>query len=1252
MWDLNYAKNLSTCKVEGTYIIPFVATFDDYTNNSVLFVYNFSDPLNPNMIYTLDNNHIIDPDFKFHPIQVAILAISPENITIVVLNLNYGILYYELKHGILNETWPRVYIEQHKEFNSMVLVSNNYFHYKIGAPLIIIIGTIKGLIVIDFYAHSIMFIIPGISSIESSVSVLNAVFIENICFAYLESNELMIILDRGIEKDYISIIKLEDKIQGYNPNAKWTMTYYNETYIYIRSDPDGIKMYNITISPPIFTINKNHTNEVHYIKAENNINESCINNLTIININNSYDIVLCQEKNCDINGQAFIKVIFEGLQVNYKFNPYDYFSGWNMEFKPSFDDHFDIYNLSVSEYIKLYHYNTFELKNSFIQVLPTNQYVVMQSNEGISFFKDDFETLIRNVTIEDIISLEVYNNLVYVLYSQPIHYISVNSLKETYNLYLPSQCNMISFCGDFLICGGLNFVSFYNCSNFNCSFITTMFNNTNITSIASTKSILKNYCNIYILIDYTNLYVVSLLDEIDKNPMPYILSYYSISPALQIYATSLRIYTFYNEIMTIYSSTMVNETSFSLTSNITRVFLLENFVYISTSNELLIIDGLEIYYNMLYLKYQMPNNCTFSSAWFSENLTFIGLICKNGTEYYLKTYQSPCPQPGSYKACQIQFYLKFYIEHPEYIENATNYYNVTFNAQNGGNITSLYVNFEFLIFGQVTHYKEPSNENESITTFYDDGLDLTNILSGFSGNNLAYNLDIDGQEIIPEQSANDPLQILPNVFMISEYTSTINIFSITSIPNTPYAIIYNELAQIIILNTLIHDVGTNQMSTVKTINTKGFDQNLICPGLQYVSTKNEDILLVAACVWELNFLYYWRSMPKLYEEARNYTIAIFQINLKTFNLTWYEAFQIPFKPLKFKPITDYNTKFTVLLLDYHIDYGGDSTFKNNRLYRIEFTWNNNNIIENTDNELIDMYTLKMSTFYVYSMDGYYYNNSFYIVLAEKLNGLLILDYNGSQTKIISSNPSRNDPIYTVGVSYKLIYTVAKSGILTAYKIANHSIPIFSYNRYPFAQTSTISTISSFVTINDYYWPQFLIYLVIYDNEEFYLRLVNLEGTALSFLITDIPFSINATTFEGFYEMSVTFINQTSFAFIYSSNNIKYYYINDYKLIVPKMTKSEYNMMKNKWNKTNFYFKVIGGNENFLMTTKNYELTIMEHNKKSTDASSFPVWLFPVMSIGVLLILAMSVKLVYKFIFSRRRIGVTLIELERINLENH
>ncbi|OMJ65354.1 hypothetical protein SteCoe_38401 [Stentor coeruleus] len=918
-----------------------------------------------------------------------------------------------------------------------------------------------------------------------------------------------------------------------------------------------------------------------------------------------------------------------------------------MIFYAEFEKSLGAFSLSVSEYTKFISGYKVKLNRYYKQVLPVDNYVLMYYNEHIEFYETDFKTLIRNATFSDIIALEVYNNSVYILYGDYYRNISVNSPYNSYNFSVDPNCSMISFCENIIICGSQESTSFYFCINQNCTFSSNILYNSSITSMAAMSDSIVGYCNLYILSENTTLYGILFSDIVYDNQIQiYDFIKIPISPALKIYVTPLRIYTIFTESLTIYSSSMVNETEVELNITIQNVFLLENFVYITTNNNsLMIIDGLESIFNVVTYIYNIPDNCNFSSAWFNGSYTNIGFICYNDTEYFLATNLSSCPQKNSQTPCQVLFYLEFYIETPEIVESPVYYYNATFNAQNQKHIVPLYVAFELLIFGQVIHYSEPINNIRSISTYYDNGLDLTYILSGFAGNNLNYKLNINGKEIIPKQSANDPLKILPNVFEINEYTSNYNILSITSVANTPYVIIYNDHAQIIILNTSDYKNGERKMSVVNIISFQDFDVNLICPGLQYVATKNESFLLAATCVWEFNFLYYWQSMPGLYTKASNYFIALLQISLINFEFTWYQAFQIPFQPSKFKPVTDDNSKFTILLLDYYIDHG-DSIYKNNRLYISEFTWNNT-VVEIINHQLIDVATLGLNAFYVYSMDGYYYDE-FYIVLAEKSNGLLVLDSKENQAEIIASIPPNNDPIYTVGVSYKTIYTVAKSGILTIYALLNHSSPVFSCNRYPFAQASTISTISSFVSINDYYWPHFLIYLVIYNNTNFYLRLVNLDGTALSFLITDMPFSINKNNYNGSYEMLIAFINQTSFAFIYNLTSIKYYYIDDYKLIVPKMTESEYNMMKNKWNKTKFYFNAIGENENNYMITEYYTLTIMDYNKKSSDVSSLPIWLFPAISIGVLLILVLSVKVIYKIIF-RRRTRVETNELEIISI---
>lgn len=239
------------------------------------------------------------------------------------------------------------------------------------------------------------------------------------------------------------------------------------------------------------------------------------------------------------------------------------------------------------------------------------------------------------------------------------------------------------------------------------------------------------------------------------------------------------------------------------------------------------------------------------------------------------------------------------------------------------------------------------------------------------------------------------------------------------------------------------------------------------------------------------------------------------------------------------------------------------------------------------------------------------------------------------TILVKTIPSSNDPIYTVGVAYKMIFTVSQSGILTAYTLFNHTIPIFAYNRYPFAQDINISTVLSFISFNDYYMPKFLIYPVLYDGKGFYLRLASLEQTALNFLVTDLPLFSMTTLSISFSEISAVFVNNTSFVFIYNMSIVKYFYINNYKLQVPIMTKIEYQEMKKKWKTTNFLFRVVGFNENNNSSTPYYNLTIMDYDEEFHENPSLPIWLIPAISCGVLLILIITVKLIYRFIFKHR-----------------
>ncbi|OMJ68043.1 hypothetical protein SteCoe_34633 [Stentor coeruleus] len=911
-----------------------------------------------------------------------------------------------------------------------------------------------------------------------------------------------------------------------------------------------------------------------------------------------------------------------------------------MSFETVFEPFSDIYSLSISNFTKLSLGNSVELRKMYIQIIPTENYVLMQYNEGIDFFESDFETLIRNVPIKDILSLEVYNDLVYILYSNVTTYLSINSPILTYETNLNNQCNMMTFCMNYLICGDDDTISYYICIDTSCSFILSIntfnFLKIQITSLTSSYISSKNDCNIYILSYYIDLYILSFVKTLNNQIYADNLHVHIINPAYKIYATSLQLYAFSISSMTVYSFEMANDTTIYFNDMINRFHFLENFVYISTlNNQLIIVDGLEMVFRMVYLDIQLSDNCYYSSSWFIGNFSNTGIICSNETGYFLTNYHSFCPQQNTSTPCDVPFMLEFSIDYPADVDNYFYLYNVTFWATSQMQSVPLYVAFELLIFGQVIHYTESFSKTD-ISIYYDTGIDLTDILDGFTGNNLTFMLDINGHILSPQESENSPLNILPNVLQINNFTSEYEIDSIACIDNTPYIFIYDINSNLIFLNSSDFNETTQQMNVIGNISLSSFQKNLICASFQYISTKETSFLIAAICVWSYNFPYYWQSIANITENSNAYFITLFQINFK-FELDFAKAFQLPFQPSQLKAISDDTVKLTILVVDYTINTI-DSTYKNNRLYRAEFIWENTTLhLENQ--EIIDMFSLNLSSLYIYSIDGYY-NKHMHIVIADKWNGVLILyyDYYYLETRVKYSIPSVDDPIYTVGVSYKMIYTVSKSGILATYALYNGE-PVFSSNRYPFAHNTRISTIPSFITLNDFYSPQFLIYSVIYDRQGFYLRLANLEGTALNFLISDIEFSSSRNACMGSCPISAVFINETSFAFVYNMFDVKYYYINNYKLQVPIMTESEYKKMKEKWIHTNFTFRVIGLNENNNVTTGYYNLEILEYKKTGSDDYSTPIWIFPIISIGILIILIITVKLIYKIIFRRRAVIV-------------
>ncbi|OMJ65449.1 hypothetical protein SteCoe_38202 [Stentor coeruleus] len=297
------------------------------------------------------------------------------------------------------------------------------------------------------------------------------------------------------------------------------------------------------------------------------------------------------------------------------------------------------------------------------------------------------------------------------------------------------------------------------------------------------------------------------------------------------------------------------------------------------------------------------------------------------------------------------------------------------------------------------------------------------------------------------------------------------------------------------------------------------------------------------------------------------------------------------------------------------------------------TWNGTSIIS-YDYEIISMISLNLTSLTIMSIDGFYFHN-LYIVVADYWHGLMVLIVKNG-TKVMDVLPGdEKDPYVSICAVYRGLNIITKSGILKTYMLSYNMDLVFIENRYPFTTSfERVSLMSSFAIINNFYRNHYLIYPVFYNEIDMFFRVIDTTIEFSSHLVRDLPAEMNSNdAYIGFNY--VTFISQTSFCFISNYSNIVFYSLNNLVIEKPSLSISEYNQMLKKWNTSSFLVEITGNNKNNQVVTK-FNLNIKREDNKSYNDEDIGAWVFIVIILSTVLVLALSVKLAHKFFFSKKK----------------
>lgn len=1225
LWDLYYVEQLRTCPVNNSNFIPFIGSIGE---NGVVFIYDFDNVYSP-VLFQYANNYYEILDSEFSPVDIAVVNDFDFFMPIFAILDQSNTVFFLINQATSFEISHSIFLNEYENVYCLKAVGSEFLNNAYRNLGVLVAGTENGIVFIDYDLTSQMFYV--LSSTEQNLSIIPAlqtIIIYDTFFTLLKTGQLMITLDNVYSKIKIYCINTgitETDIEF----TKWGVFQTFNSYTFVFSQLSSIKAYSISFNPPIAYL-KSNKNETISITATNSTQGSkeLIFQLDIIDKFN--DITYCSDYNYIEDHNFTENVIFEGFQANVEINVYKYVSGRNSSFVVSHEKN-DLFALNgVNQKIKPS--GNPKLKKFYIKVISSQWYNVAIDNEGADYYDSSFGKVYKRVSLPNILEVMIHEGITYFAYFNGSSFIYRHDV-FTQNMQTLGNCTHLLMVKGYLVCGGFTFINIFHCEFLKCYpvFGESLGNSTIMISLALSYNPFGIYPPI--------LYSLNNRSEISLNFIPIMLLYginssYTISftepECFFIRASPNQFYTITPNNISIYTPLLSFVRKIPFDSGINFLYLLEDFLYVvNQTGYLTMIDGKQPVINSYYYENNIDPNCTFSGAWFAIEAAFYGLLCsKDGVTQNYKIYTTKCPVEGIMFPCD--YFIEFSIENlsPVLATEGIYYEIATISARNQYNSLNITIVFEYIIFGQAA-LLVPNSIPIQYSYPY-DFYQSYNLRGVFTGNNLGFSIKFNGESSNTTECC-DPIVISQNIEEVVSFDLKETIHSITSVPNTNFILLSTKNGFIILLelNKLNKTVNPIKYYNLDNIISSGTQ----CISIQTVSVINNITLIMATCKATIFYSIYWEGKNNKKLTITKGMITALTLDLTTLEMIMKWNFFLSSVPQVLKIITDSTYTFTVILISeiyFYID-----VYMNNFLIRVDFTWNGTTIA-NLQYEHISMFSLNLTSFTVMSVDGFY-NKKLHIMIADYWHGLMILKIDVNISKVLHVVPNDpEDPYVSIGAVYKGLHIATKNGILKTFIFTSDMRPVFLETRYPFTTSvNKITSIASFVIANDYYNTRYLIYPVIYDGIDMYYRVVDTMVEFSSYLMRDLIVENNlfSTDYNMYY---ATFISPYDFCFIANSTKVIFYSLNDFLLEKPSLDITDYNDMKKKWNGNNFRIDLWAENKNNNASATFYLNVTGPPSEDGYSDDKLQPWVLVVIAVSTLIVLMVSVKIVHKFVFSRRR----------------
>jgi hypothetical protein len=1212
MWDLRYLKNLQSCEVDNSSFIPFIGNYDE--NSALVFLYKLDKDLDAVFImsFNLMIGNIVDvsfQDFRNGTLEIYSLV---QNVGVSKIVFNYQ-----------NFSSKFDFLPLETNFTTIQLVWNSFYNSVIDSK-VLSVGGINGSYFIQSNNLNIMFFLEG----SLGYLMTGASSFDNLLLTVSEDRSFYIFNDSVSTRLKVVQNNFSEIIESFF-ESKWFFFQSNfDDILMIVSNKNSLETFILDYelaSATLFMEEENCTCEI-----TSNLNKTIFFELNLIE-----DTDLIYYLNLDeMTAQKviFLEILFEGFNKNFYVDPYLILSGRNMSFElNSLNFQNQIFDLTQFSFEKLSKIINNETTDHIDQALIYGKRIYLVSKNVIMecVYEKNYLFSIKTEEFDEIYSVASGSLGLLTSYRNDTNFLI--SLKDPNEIIweIPFICEKLKTLNSYIVCYTQNSITILNIT---ASKELKILRSINTTLTIIDLCIFNETNNHHILLINSNFSIILISIEF-PNPIngSFLLT---LENSYKIIANYPNFFVFTPGVLQIFMYLNFTIREIDLPDGNLEIFSLNNFLYCSQNNHLIILDGPRSKLNIYFLDILLESSCKVIGADFYDSDPWLFTSCSEENSKNLQVFKSSCPKIGSLYPCNFLLPLDVNISNYTGMTSGEYSYNFSINAKNERDVKSFDVVLKLIVYGQVVQMA-----NEVYLKMFQkmnyDRMVSGDLMMMFSGNNMEFELVVKNSENKTIKSGY-PLTLTQRINVTYNYSDdSIVIYSLTSIPYKDALIFSNNISVLSFLNTSSTEVFQLNFSNVK--NFSGF----ICPTVKFLFFVDPSVHLLAVCSQILTEgSMYMNGMFRVVETNQIFYLVFMKFNFHSLEVDENIIFiKLDYRPYALNLAYQGSSSVFVMLIS-HIQITPSYKYLNNEVRVINMTLKNNFLYKQNDTH-INFKRLGLDKFFATSIDGFF-GDRLNVAIVDRYRGMVLLEL--FEDKIIERaliEHRVDDPFISVGFNYKTLNLVTSDAKIIYYKFNQLLNLTYYVTRYPYTlHKMSIFTVPSKISYDSFYFNKFLVFPVTYNYSYYYFRIIDNSVKFSSSIIKDIRFTrphINNFNFH------VEFVDTQTAFFVCSSHQICKINLSDPYISKFKMTKNDFQELKKQKNEK-FSFQIIAKNGNNKCLTQEMDSEILGYEVSSDHQTSLQIWVIPVISVILIIVLTVTSVLVYRCIILKRRNLINLTEL--------